>query len=89
MHELEVRQLQDAVLVYEEVARPDVAVDQAQAVYVLERGDDVEAEDAHGGFGQVAVLQHEGLQIRASAVLQDEPEVVAGLVPVVELEHVH
>ena len=45
-------------------------------------------ELSHCGFGQLLVLLDECVQCAAWTVLEDEPEVVAGFVPVVELQDV-
>ena len=49
--------LEDAVLVHEEVAWAQVAVQQARAVHVLKTGEHVQRKQAHRDLGQMTVLR--------------------------------
>lgn len=77
----EAAQLDAAVLVQQHVAGLEVAVHNGVVVQVLQRNDQVAAKVVDAAFRQPHVLAQQADEVAAHAVLQDEPQVVGGLVP--------
>jgi len=83
-----VAKLERAVLVQQDIARLQIAVDNAIEVEVVEALSKIASELLQGGLGQLFVLLDQLQQITACAVLENDPQVVPRLVPVVKLEDV-
>ena len=86
--EAEVTELQLAVLVHENVGGLQVAENDALRMQIAQPFQHLVCKLLHSIFRQLLVLLEQALQVSADAVLQDDPEVIAGLVPVVELQDV-
>jgi len=84
----EVSQLEVAVFVEDDVGRLEVAEDDAVLVQLDQRADHVHRELAQRDLRQDLVLDHQRQQVAPRTVLLDHPDVVAGLIPGLELQDV-